>query len=63
MDELRKAIESLLADIEGMQDPGREYWFGEFEEYDADYESSGASIEWPNLAMGADRLRKALEAL
>ena len=57
-----KAARSLVAHIFDMADPeGREYWFGPFSEGEQDWEF-GTSVEWPNVAIVADDLNKALSA-
>lgn len=61
MDELIKAVRSLLSDIESMQPHcnNDNYWFGPFSEID-EYNNL---VEWPNLAISAEDVKKALEAI
>lgn len=64
MDELIKAVRSLLADIEAMRckpdgkkDTGQ--WFGPFSEWENGYEEP--NVEWPNLSISADAVKKQLD--
>ena len=58
MEDLIKAVKSLLSDIEAMQDRGRrsDEWFGRFSEFNVT-EMDGALVEWPNLAISADAVK------
>ena len=62
MEDLIKAIKSLLSDIEAMQSE-RTYLFGSFSEYEKDYEDDNVHVEWPNLAIAAADVKAALAAL
>jgi hypothetical protein len=55
-----KAVKSLLADIEDMQAGN---WFGGFSEYTEDYDEFLVTVEWPNLAISAQRVRDSLQLL
>ncbi|MEQ1950957.1 hypothetical protein [Mesorhizobium sp. CN2-181] len=69
MENLIKAVKSLLSDIEGMNcrapdyaENQSNYWFGRFSEFDNSLESlDGMAVEWPNLAISADEVKKALD--
>lgn len=65
--ELRAAINSLLSDIDAMSSGSpdlelhdeSDYWFGDFSvSYDTG--SDGTFIEWPNLALTAQRVKTLL---
>lgn len=66
IDDLLKAVKSLISDIESMRcmpDDGRDdsgYWFGLF----SDYVETGPdemTVEWPNLAISLAAVKKLLE--
>lgn len=64
-DELISAVKALIVDIESMSctpdlysDSG--YWFGEFSEYQENADGDMV-IEWPNLAILVERLKKVLD--
>jgi hypothetical protein len=67
-DELISAVKALIVDIESMNcvpentvindDSG--YWFGEFSEYQENADGD-MIIEWPNLAISVERLKKILD--
>jgi hypothetical protein len=67
MDDLLKAVKSLISDIESMScdaplrdhDGSQDYWFGPFSEY-ADHIES-VSIDWPNLAISLAAVKKLIE--
>jgi hypothetical protein len=67
VDEILKAVKSLISDIESMScdaplrdhDGSQDYWFGPFSEY-ADHIES-VSIDWPNLAISLAAVKKLLE--
>ena len=59
MEKLITAIKSLLDDITSMQSGTDDNWFGTFSESQEDRDGN-VEIEWPNLAISADELRKAL---
>lgn len=56
--EIRAAAEALLGDIEAMQDGD---YFGGFTQWRGTYDGDGVMVEWPNLAISIERLRKALD--
>lgn len=60
MDELIKAVKSLISDIESMQtrDPN---WLGPFSEYEDSEDGDGIDIEWPNLAISVEEVKKLLQ--
>jgi hypothetical protein len=69
-DELINAVKSLIKDIEAMScirdeslvgDSG--HWFGEFTEYEDNLDMGEMIIEWPNLAIGVERIKKILDKL
>ena len=57
-EEVRAAAEALLGDIEAMQHGDH---FGGFTEWRGTFDGEGVMIEWPNLAISVERLRRALE--
>jgi hypothetical protein len=59
MDEIHKAAKSLLSDIESMEGD-RRHWFDGFSEFRLNDDGTVA-IEWPNLALSAERLREVIE--
>jgi hypothetical protein len=67
MEKLLKAVKSLVSDIESMQvkpenpDAGL-YWFGPFSEAEdaCGDQDSDVSIEWPNLAISLDEVKKVI---
>lgn len=61
MDEIIKAASSLLADIEAMETERRD-WYGGFSGYRVDHEDEVAYVEWPNLGICAESLRRLIEA-
>lgn len=61
MEDLIKAVKSLLSDIESMQ--FRPNWFGpfsEFEEEDNERFMTAMTVEWPNLVISADAVKAEL---
>lgn len=54
------AAKSLLSDIEAMQH-GLAGWYGPFETFTTNEWEDTAQVEWPNLTISADKLKKALE--
>lgn len=62
VEDLTRALRSLLADIEGMQNDRGPCWYGRFSEYAIDDDMLGrtASVEWPNLNILAVEARKVL---
>jgi hypothetical protein len=57
--ELREAAEQLLGDIGAMRSGA---FFGDFPEWRGGADGDGVRIEWPNLSISAERLRRALSA-
>lgn len=56
--EIRAAAEQLLGDVEAMQSGD---YFGGFTHWRGTFDGDGVMVEWPNLAISVERLRKALE--
>ena len=74
IDDLLKAVRSLLSDVESMQckpnpliddlwgdNPGN--WFGPFSETRSFTDEDGGDIAWPNLAISLEDVKKALKEL
>jgi hypothetical protein len=74
VDEILKAVKSLISDIESMRckvnasmldnDEDPDHWFGAFSTYITEFEGSddyGVAINWPNLAISLSTLKKLLE--
>lgn len=61
MEDLIRAVKSLIIDIESMQPHGNpdNYWFGPFSE--SEETMDGTIIEWPNLAILLADVKKLLE--
>jgi hypothetical protein len=57
--ELREAAEQLVGDIEAMRSGA---FFGDFTEWRTTADGEGVLIEWQNLSISAERLRRALSA-
>lgn len=57
---LEKAANSLVVDIEA-QNVDDATWYGPFEYYEQGLDD-GVTVEWPNLSITADALRKLLDA-
>jgi hypothetical protein len=66
-DELISAVKALIKDIESMScvpdasGPDSGYWYGEFGEYEDNFNSGEVIVEWPNLAIGVERIKKILD--
>lgn len=61
--ELRAAAKAVISDVQAMQQPSRD-WFGNFSDWTYEYDGPGTeyvAVEWPNLAISAARLAKALD--
>jgi hypothetical protein len=60
VDEILKAVKSLISDIESMQqdDPN---WFGGFSEFTDGGSLTVMHVEWPNLAISLAALKKLIE--
>jgi hypothetical protein len=63
VDEILKAVRSLISDIESMQSTAEPNWFGMFSEAVDEFSGSleNVSVEWPNLAISLAALKKLLE--
>lgn len=61
--DLIKATKSLVDDIESMQDGLNTTWFGDFSESQAQDDIGTMAIEWPNLAIQVEEVKKALGKL
>lgn len=68
-EEFLKAVQQLLGDIEDMQSRVGAPWYGGFSDFNTaetggDYGATySVEIEWPNLAISADTLRKQLNRI
>ena len=62
MEALLKALKSLISDIESMRFAGSsEFFFGPFSECEGHWD--GTIIEWPNLAISLEEVKKTLKEL
>ncbi|AZO48075.1 hypothetical protein [Mesorhizobium sp. M4B.F.Ca.ET.058.02.1.1] len=66
MDELIKAVKSLISDIESMQlvpddrNASEWVWFGPFSEWETG--DGTVEVEWPNLTISLETVKKLLES-
>jgi hypothetical protein len=62
MNELIKALKSLISDIESMQSSGTHdsNWFGPFSQHEMGLDDL-MEVEWPNLAISLEAVKAALE--
>jgi hypothetical protein len=59
--ELIRAVEILVLDTTAMQSRNDPDWFGDFSIWEEN--PNGAMIEWPNLAIDLEALRKILRRM